>query len=67
MKNEYAEHEEKRNNGANKPFQLGETDGKHIAGIGVAIPCAKRGQKNQWRNIKGSPLQWAAFTGFISN
>lgn len=36
MKHEYAEHEEKRNNGANSPFQLGEADRKHIAGIGVA-------------------------------
>lgn len=43
----------KRNNGANSPFQLGEADRKHIAGIGVDVPCAKRGQKEQWRNIKG--------------
>lgn len=52
MKHEYTEHEEKRNNGANSPFQLGEADRKHIAGIGVDVPCAKRGQKEQWRNIK---------------
>lgn len=38
MKHEYAEHEEKRNNGANSPFQLGEADRKHIAGIGVDVP-----------------------------
>lgn len=43
MKHEYTEHEEKRNNGANSPFQLGEADRKHIAGIGVDVPCAKRG------------------------
>ena len=24
-----------------------------FAGIGVDVPCAKRGQKEQWRNIKG--------------
>lgn len=53
MKHEYTEHEEKRNNGVNSPFQLGEADRKHIAGIGVDVPCAKRGQKEQWRNIKG--------------
>lgn len=45
MKHEYTEHEEKRNNGANSTFQLGETDRKHIAGIGVDVPCAKRGKK----------------------
>ena len=40
MKHEHTEHEEKRNNGANSPFQLGEADRKHIAGIGVDVPCA---------------------------
>lgn len=56
MKHEHTEHEEKRNNGANSPFQLGEADRKHIAGIGVDVPCAKRGQKEQWRNIKGGRM-----------
>lgn len=37
MKHEYTEHEEKRNNGANSHFQLGEADRKHIAGIGVDV------------------------------
>ena len=50
MANEYAEHEEKRNNGANSPFQLGEADRKHIAGIGLDVPCAKRGQKEHGQN-----------------
>ena len=41
MKHEYTEHEEKRNNGANSPFQLGEADRKHIAGIGVDVAMAE--------------------------
>ena len=71
MKHEYTEHEEKRNNGANSPFQLGETDRKHIAGIGVDVPCAKRGKKEP--DLKAAcriyayPLQITAFTGCISN
>ena len=40
MKHEHTEHEEKRNNGANSPFQLGEADRKHIAGIGVDVPVS---------------------------
>ena len=52
MKHEYTEHEEKRNNGANSPFQLGEADRKHIAGIGVDVPCAKRGQKVRKSSIR---------------
>ena len=43
MGNENAEHEKKRNNGADKPFPMGEEHGKHIAGIDLALPCAKRG------------------------
>lgn len=53
MGNENAEHEEKRNNGADKPFPVGEEHGKHIAGTGLALPCAKRGKKEKWRGIKG--------------
>lgn len=54
MQNENAEHEEKRNNGADNAFPVGGENTKHIAGIGLNVPCGKRGEKDQWRNIKGS-------------
>jgi hypothetical protein len=53
MQNENAEHEEKRNNGADAVIRLGQENGKHIAGTEIVIPCAKRGQKDKWRDIKG--------------
>lgn len=57
MGNENAEHEKKRNNGADKPFPVGEEHSRHIAGTGLALPCAKRGQKENGAVLKAAGLK----------
>ena len=54
MEHEFSEHEEKRNHGTNKPLQLGEEKRKHFTGTCLDVSRSKRGQKDQWKRIKGN-------------